>query len=169
MFNEDPLNAEDWRLEEQLRQLVPGTRNLSRDHLMFQAGQRVSRRHVRTWQAVSVALLTISIGWSIFNPGLFQEPPGIANAAPSRVLVAAPVREIVASRDLTAGPAAVSDYLRLRYLLVMAGGQVLPEAREYSVPGTTETIADWQRSIAPDGPRSDPNHKTKLGIHGDRS
>jgi len=130
MQNENGLNPLEQELEAALGTLAPTQAGLSRDQVMFAAGQASVRRRNRAWQGVSSALVVLLLV-SVFSrpePTVIEVGPEIAGADSSGV---SPVP--ATSGDDDRGQA-FKQYVRTRRAVLERGFDVLPASEPTRTP-----------------------------------
>jgi hypothetical protein len=120
MQNDDRLTPMDKELEAALGGLKPSGAAISRDRVMFAAGQAAARRHSRIWQGVSGTLAALLLASIVWRPG----PAGPAQRV-----------EMVAYESPTASPLGPIDrqeaeafrrYVRTRRAVLNRGLEAIP-------------------------------------------
>ena len=151
MGSDHSMTGRTEELARRLRRLEPAGHTIDRDSLMFRAGQRWARRHVRLWQSLAgtMMFLAAGLGWLSRNPWVPAEPlsgslRGAPRADTPAVLGPADRMPTNAFAGRNRGPA--SDYLELRRRVTLEGVDALPSSGwAPASPERLQTIADWLR------------------------
>jgi hypothetical protein len=126
MQDDDRLTSMEKELEAALGGLKPSGAGISRDRVMFAAGQASVRRRGHVWQGVSAALvvlLLVSLAW---RPGPTGPQPSLETVAhkPPAISTTLTSREAIDQR----GVEAFRRYVRTRRAVLTHGIEVLPVA-----------------------------------------
>ncbi len=130
MPNENGLNPLEQELEAALGTLAPAQAGLSRDQIMFAAGQASMRRRNRAWQGVSSALVVLLLVSVSLRPD-----PTVIEVGPEVARIDAPR---VAPPSVTSGDddrgQAFRQYVRTRRAVLERGFDVLPASKPTRTP-----------------------------------
>jgi hypothetical protein len=124
MQDDDRLTPMDKELEAALGGLKPSGAAISRDRVMFAAGQAAAHRHGRVWQGVSgllAALLLASIVWHPGPAGPAQRVETVAYEPPA-VLPTASLAEPIDRQEVEA----FRRYVRTRRAVLNRGIEAIP-------------------------------------------
>jgi len=130
MQNENGLNPLEQELEAALGTLTPTQAGLSRDQVMFAAGQASMRRRNRIWQGISsalVVLLLVALLWRP-EPTMIELSPEIAATG---VAAVSPAAATVVDEDRGQ---AFGQYVRTRRAVLERGLDVLPASKPTRTP-----------------------------------